>query len=279
MKLLKRWLLPALTCLIAAAAVLLPPRLSRARDARLLDAVHIEAAAGDRTSTEETTLDQRIGLLYRWATGGSIVSLSQPFSEEELERDIRPFIDDSFDLFCRSVPIIGDNMAQVEADLRAGRLLLRDTESGRSASMIQVRGKTDKTLWGETGTEELLIDEQTGLVLSFSFNGALDVFWDFPSADAVAHASAGTFRGLDEKIAGESVRPYLEYLGVDGELTQLEWDGHGADVKAVAVFTLEGCEAEYRFLVGSNANGVLLSVGPFEAEAGPENDGTSMEIR
>ena len=83
-KVVRRWLLPILTCLIAAAAAVLPPHLSRARDAGLLDGIHTEEAAGDSLSPEETTLSERIGLLARWAGDDGIVSLSLPFSEEEL---------------------------------------------------------------------------------------------------------------------------------------------------------------------------------------------------
>ena len=42
MKLIKKWLLPVLTCLIVAGAAVLPPYISQARDDRQFGQVHAE---------------------------------------------------------------------------------------------------------------------------------------------------------------------------------------------------------------------------------------------
>lgn len=47
MKLLKKWLLPVLTCLIAAGAAALPPQISQAGDARQFGQPHAEELAAD----------------------------------------------------------------------------------------------------------------------------------------------------------------------------------------------------------------------------------------
>lgn len=47
MKLLKKWLFPALTCLIVAGAAVLPPQISHARDARQFGQPHAEELAVD----------------------------------------------------------------------------------------------------------------------------------------------------------------------------------------------------------------------------------------
>lgn len=63
MKLMKKWLFPALTCLIVAGAALLPPHLSQMRDARQFGQVHAEALEADGLPVrEEPTLLDRMEL-------------------------------------------------------------------------------------------------------------------------------------------------------------------------------------------------------------------------
>lgn len=63
MKLVKKWLFPALTCLIVAGAAVLPPLVSQARDVRLLGQVHAELLDADALpAVELPTLTDRMTL-------------------------------------------------------------------------------------------------------------------------------------------------------------------------------------------------------------------------
>ena len=63
MKLVKKWLFPALTCLIVAGAAMLPPLVSQARDVRLLGQVHAELLDADALpAVELPTLTDRMAL-------------------------------------------------------------------------------------------------------------------------------------------------------------------------------------------------------------------------
>lgn len=220
MKTVKRWLLPALTCLIVAAAVLLPPYLSQIRDRGLMDIVHTEAVSGDRLSLKEATLEQRIGLLYRWENGEQIDAVTQPFSEEELERDIRPAVFASYNELCREVPTLGGALEDWWAPdaVTGSRLLLRDAAGGLSASMLQLRGTFPDA--------ELIIDERTGLVLFLTV-----------SSTPVAN---GTPTAPDNFGAGgcaDCPWEYLGYLGLEGEII--------SSGKTMAILRLPACGADY----------------------------------
>ncbi len=63
MRRLKKWLLPALTCLIVAGAAVLPPYLSRLGDQRLFGQIHTEELAADSFPVREPlTFRERLAL-------------------------------------------------------------------------------------------------------------------------------------------------------------------------------------------------------------------------
>lgn len=74
MKLARKWLFPALTCLLAALAVVLPPYLSRLRDAKQFGQIHTEALAADGLPVrEEPDLATRLELYVRWNDNKEII--------------------------------------------------------------------------------------------------------------------------------------------------------------------------------------------------------------
>lgn len=76
MKLLKKWLFPALTCLIVLGAAVLPPLVSQARDVREFGQVHAELLNADALPAAQTpTLLDRITLYAsRYSTSNPILS-------------------------------------------------------------------------------------------------------------------------------------------------------------------------------------------------------------
>ena len=234
MKTVKRWLLPALTCLIVVAAVLLPPYLSQMRDRGLTDTDHTEAVNGDRLSLKEATLEQRIGLLYRWENGEQIDAVTQPFSNEELERDIQPAVFESYDELCREVPTLASALDWwAPGEVTGSRLLLRDAAGGLSASMLQLRGTFPDA--------ELIIDERTGLVLSLT----VDRMPTTPDS-------------VDTGGCADCAWEYLSYLGIDGEMV--------SSGETTAILRLPACGVDYLFQneVGEIAIGPFAGASNFE---------------
>ena len=87
MKLVKKWLFPALTCLIVAGAAALPPHLSRLRDAGQFDQVHTEALEATSLPTREApTLVERMALYEgQYDSNHPILSFRDAAYFEDLE--------------------------------------------------------------------------------------------------------------------------------------------------------------------------------------------------
>lgn len=85
MKLVKKWLFPALTCLIVAGAAALPPLISQARDARQFGQVHTEELAADSLPAyEPPSLADRLELYIRWRDSEwAVPSVRSPEENDE----------------------------------------------------------------------------------------------------------------------------------------------------------------------------------------------------
>lgn len=101
MKLVKKWLFPALTCLIVAGAAALPPLISQARDARQFGQVHTEELeAGGLPVRETPTLLDRMELFaHQYSSAHPILSSStgaytDSFSKQEQALALRSLLDD-----------------------------------------------------------------------------------------------------------------------------------------------------------------------------------------
>lgn len=87
MKLLRKWLFPALTCLIVIGAAVLPPRLSQARDAREFGQVHAEALEAEELPVyEPPSLLDRLKLFVRWSSGVETIPSFQSREEQYVEK-------------------------------------------------------------------------------------------------------------------------------------------------------------------------------------------------
>lgn len=86
MKLVKKWLFPALVCLIVVGAAVLPPYLSRLRDAKQFGQSHTEALAAETLPVrEEPTLLDRLALYVHWMDRKEIVPSFQSPEENRQE--------------------------------------------------------------------------------------------------------------------------------------------------------------------------------------------------
>lgn len=85
MKRVKKWLLPALTCLLAAGAVVLPPYISQLRDAKQFGQIHTEALAAETLPAyEPPSLTDRLALYLRWRDSEwAVPSVRSPEEERE----------------------------------------------------------------------------------------------------------------------------------------------------------------------------------------------------
>ena len=237
MKILKRRLLPLLTCLIAVAAILLPPHISQAKDAQLMDGVHAETLAEDRLCLQESTLSQRIKLLYLWMTNGKISALTQPVSEDEMNTDILPAAETALDGLFQKVTTIADAIPFMPEITSGSRLFLR-TASGLSASMILLQGGQ----WGHAEfTTEVVIDEQTGRVLSFTLE--------------CAQVPEGYSFGIVNPFT--CAQEYSNYIGMDVKGMTL-WSNMAIECG------LSGCDVTYMFF----SDGQTISIQPFGEAAG-----------
>ena len=86
MRVIKKWLFPVLTCLIALGAAVLPPYLSEVRDARQFGQVHTEELSADPLPVREAwDLLDRLELYARWYTNSEIIpSFQTPEMDEAL---------------------------------------------------------------------------------------------------------------------------------------------------------------------------------------------------
>ncbi len=229
MKILRRCLLPLFTAFVVAAAILLPPYLSRLGDQKRMNEIHTETISGDRLSLKATTLRERIYLLYRWQNG-DLEAITQPLTSYELETKIQPMVYQSVDELYQAVPLMAGVLQGVWAPdgITGNRLLLRDGYHGLIASVLQLRGTRQATL---------MIDEQTGLVLSLTVGGN----------------DLGPLEPMDNYSTVACAMEYVDYLGLGG-------------------VTMDGGEMETLFnLSGTNVYYLLRSV-PGEFSLAPVHE-------
>ena len=208
MKQVKKWLLPALTCLLAAGAVLLPPYLSQARDDRQFGQVHTELLeAGPLPAQEAPTLLDRLELYVRWrdlretipsfrspeeASAGLAEELIRAGLERLVEGDVFPF------------PAQTLWTEKYLPDLSVtswSYVLLWDPEQG-------VAQQEPYTLWElsaemGTGSVWMALDTESGLPLYFDLYDSDTIQWVFPQEDP-------------EALTATAER-FLALLGLEGE--------------------------------------------------------------
>lgn len=213
MRILRRCLLPLFTAFVVAAAILLPPYLSRLGDQKRMNEIHMETISGDRLSVKATTLRERIDLLYRWQNG-ELEAITQPLTSYELQTKIQPMAYQSVDKLYQAVPLMASVLQSVwSPDVISGnRLLLRDGYHGLIASVLQLRG---------TRQAALVIDEQTGLVLSLT----------------LSESDLGPLEPMDAYSTAPCAMEYMDYLGLGGVMMD------GGEIETL--FNLSGTNVYY----------------------------------
>lgn len=182
---MKKWLLPAVTALAVLGCVLLPPRLSEWKDAKMWGAVCAEAApeTGAADQGGDSLLSERLALLARyWVDQDGISAYSETVSARETLSGCREMLDRELeDLEADGVlpPELGlENYA-----MAVMRIFLQDDQTGLQADyyVVECRGV------GSSVEMNAALDAQTGRALLLGvYNGELAVKSDsLPSVGEV----------------------------------------------------------------------------------------------
>lgn len=158
MRSFNRWILPVLTGLVVLSAVLLPPRLSRIRDGRLLNQVHSEALTAENGLTAlPPALEERMLLLARWQEDGTGLAVAnQPLeSPDALEELVRAELQSLTSQGALSPELLPES----PSSFNSWRMVLQDVETGAGASfLVADRYEKEQTFW-------LILDEESGRLL------------------------------------------------------------------------------------------------------------------
>lgn len=219
MKLLKKLILPVLTCLTVLAAVLLPPRISQAGDARLMGQIHAENVKVEDYS-EPATLAQRIDLLARWTAGDkTLTGITQMlYSDLSMTVSLQDRAQMALWDLTEALPLLGKDLwtASGMDQVKASSLLLRDPASGLSANLYQIQWEAwssgDDNNQGKKQSISLILDEETNLILSLTTEGHL--MDASPTYDKASKFNEEQAAQSFEKLG----YAYLDYLRVEGDI-------------------------------------------------------------
>ena len=236
MKRMKQWLPLGLTCLVVLAAVLLPQKISRTRDAQLLGQVHAEELTVEGgLPSRSASLEARLTLLGMWSRDESAAA----YLIQELLRNAESLQEDGASSLEAVLSPAANGLAETgilpegfpleDMTLKGGeRILLRSQSSGLSASYLN--------LWCVLGDDSggylnILLDEDTAAVcgLHMAWPGA---FQYQPSPVEVGDA-------------------FFRVLGVKAELL-----GGG---KWEALFLLPDCALQYMVSFGPDTLDITSS--------------------
>lgn len=164
MKLLKKWLFPALTCLIVAGAAALPQYVSQSRDARLFGQVHAEALDAEALPVREApTLTDRMTLYASQLSPGRTILSSSDYStledtqEAALAQSARELLTGS--------GVLPAWVFEEEpfGDIRVSRLLLWDAEDQQEPSTFWDITWENYANKSHQKSVHVTLDAQTGL--------------------------------------------------------------------------------------------------------------------
>ena len=211
MKLIKKWLFPALTCLIVIGAAVLPTRVSQARDARQFGPVHTETLkAAPMPEVDEPTLLDRLELYIRWRDSEWVVP-SVRSSEEEGENQAEELILAGLERLMEGDVFPSDTWTlwseRYLPDLYISSwsyVLLWDLEDG----VVQ---RKPYAIWElaavmDTCTVWIALDTESGLPLYFEIYDPVQVQWISPK---------------DPEALPSMAERFLSLLGLDGERVTL----------------------------------------------------------
>lgn len=207
MKLVKKWLFPALVCLIVVGAAALPPYLSRLRDARQFGQSHTEALAAETLPVwQEPDLAARLALYVRWNDNKEIIpSFQSP--EHDRQGQAEELIQAALERLTQAGVIPEKLLLDKAANLEITSwtyVLLWDPDVG-------VAGQNSVGFWritAELGERSMWldIDQESGLPAQLGFYDPAMARW-MPWGDRAAQAAAleGFLSMLG--LAGEEVHP------------------------------------------------------------------------
>lgn len=164
MKLVRRWLLPALTCLLALGAAALPPYISQMRDAKQFGQVHAEALGADPLpAVQASTLLDRMKLYAsRLSSSRTILSATdyatlEDAQEAELAQSAQEVLTGS--------GVLPAWIFEEEpfGALRVSRLLLWDVEDKGEPSVFWDITWENYTNKSHQKSVHVTLDAQTGL--------------------------------------------------------------------------------------------------------------------
>lgn len=164
MKRVKKWLFPALTCLLVLGAAALPPLLSQARDARLFGQVHAEALGADAlTSVRTSTLLDRMALYASRLSSDRTILSSRDYAV--LEDSQQKALARSAQELLTEAKVLPGWIFEEEPfdDVTASRLLLWDAEEAAQAPVTFWDISWDYNIKSHQKSVNVVLDAETGL--------------------------------------------------------------------------------------------------------------------
>lgn len=217
MKLVRKWLFPALTCLIVMMAALLPPYISQLRDAKRFGQIHTEVLAKDPLpAREDPDLAARLALYVRWMDKESIPSFQS--AEENSQEEAAGLAWSALKQLAQA-GAIPDRLLQSPSGgsefpytTSWTYILLWNPESG-------IAGQAPVGFWrvtaelGDTRVVGLDIDQESGLPIRLTLYDPKLAEW-LAWKDSAAQAAAGQDLLSLLGLAGEPAQqPYAESPG------------------------------------------------------------------
>lgn len=176
MKRLDRWLLPALTCLVVLAAILLPQRLSQWRDQAALNGLHTEELKTENElPTQSLTLEERMLLLARY--GEDMDSMTAMVQALEQSGEVAGMMREELERLCESGVLPPEALPADLSSFESRRLYLRAPDEIWGGSFLTMEGYSK----AEDIYLSLVLDEETGYALRLELvTPALKEFPDEP---------------------------------------------------------------------------------------------------
>ena len=160
---MKKWLLPIFTALAVLGCVLLPPRLSEWKDAKMWGAALIEAAPelSDAYQNGDSLLSERLALLARyWVEQDGISAYSETVADREQLSACREMMDRELEAL-ETDQILPPEMGLENYAMAVVRIFLQDDRTGLQADYyaVECRGV------GSSVEMNTILDAQTGRAL------------------------------------------------------------------------------------------------------------------
>ena len=245
MKLIKKWLLPILTCLIVIGAAVLPPYISQVKDDRQFAQIHTSELNADALPVwEGWDLLERLELFARWHTNHSEIIPSfqtVPDGEEAENVELAALtLSRALDCLIQAV-ILPDYLLKFPLEHpNITRVLLWDPDSiGSREPMVFWE------VWGDLGESSLymIVDSESGLPL------VLNVF-EPNMGQWLSYKDPGTLPNLAQR--------YFDLFGLKSEPAETDLPSDTDPWQRY--FVIEGTEIQFCFTFTYSMLDVRLSI-------------------